>query len=107
MDTLLFQKLWMNKMNQTIAKIISIDPLDYNLNPSNFSSAPYQLEVYHTIQYPNKNVGVLNYNTGHASYKEGDIIDVTPQVIISQYKFLTNVVMNTFLKNYLRREKNR
>jgi hypothetical protein len=87
-------------MGQTISQQVSIDKLDNKLYPTDNANAPYQLEIYHTQEQPNKNIGVLNKNTQQFSYKVGDVVDVRQKILISQYILLQNIVMNKFLKNY-------
>jgi len=89
-------------MQQTIIEAVSIHNIDYRLNPSKASNAPYQLEIYHTKEQPNTNIGVLNNNTKKFSYEIGSVVDVTPKVNVSTYTFLTNIVVNSFLQNYLK-----
>ena len=87
-------------MEQKISQQVSINKLDYRLYPTDNENAPYQLEIYHTEEQPNKNIGVLNKNTNKYSYKIGDTVDVRQKVSVSQYTLLQNIVMNKFLKNY-------
>lgn len=87
-------------MKQIITERVSISMLDYKLYSTNAKNAPYQLEIYHTKEQPNKNIGVLNKNTQKFSCKIGDLVDVRPKVLVSQYLLLQNIVMNEFLKNY-------
>ena len=88
-------------MKQTITRTVSIDPVDYRLNPTDSKNAPYQLEIYRTKEHPGVNVGVLSKNTTQFSHKIGDVINVTSRVRVTKYMFLTNVVMNTVLKEYI------
>ena len=87
-------------MGQKISQQVSIDKLDHRLYPTDNANAPYQLEIYHTQEQPGKNIGVLNKNTKKFSYKVGEVVDVRPKVLVSQYLLLQNIVMNEFLKNY-------
>jgi len=89
-------------MKQTVTKTVSIHKIDYRLYSTNMLNAPFQLEIYHTKEEPGKNIGVLNNNTKKFSYKIGDIVDVAPKVNVSSSTFLTNIVMNTFLQNYMK-----
>ena len=88
-------------MQQTITETVSITPLDSRLSPTKASNAPYQLEIYHSKERPDTNIGVLNGHTMTYSYKIGDVVDVTPKVPVTNYTLLTNVVVNPFLQNYL------
>lgn len=87
-------------MEQKISQQVSIDKLDYGLYPTNNKNAPYQLEIYHTKEEPNTNIGVLNKNTNKYSYKIGDIVDVREKITLSRSLWLKNIVINEFLKNY-------
>ena len=89
-------------MKQIITERVSISMLDYKLYSTNAKNAPYQLEIYHTKEQPEKNIGVLNNNTEKYSYNIGDTVDVEDRVIVSKYLWLERIVMNSFLKKYLR-----
>ncbi|MBQ0012977.1 MAG: hypothetical protein KBS86_00170 [Proteobacteria bacterium] len=88
-------------MKQTITKTVTIIPMDNKFNIYYSKRAPYQLEVYYTEKKPTKCVGILNSNSRKFSHKVGDIIDVSTKVNINSHCYLTNVVINKFLQNYL------
>lgn len=89
-------------MKQTIYSQVSIDTIDSRIHPTTNKNAPYQLEVYHTKEQPNKNIGVLNTNTNQYSYNIGDVVDVKPEISVSPTLLLQNIIMNKFLENFLR-----
>lgn len=88
-------------MQHTIQKTVSIHPLDTRLNPCSAGSASFQLEIYHTDKSPKKNVAVLNVYNKKFSYQIGDIVDVSAKVVVNKYCWLTNIVKNAFLIDYL------
>lgn len=94
-----------NKSNlQTIKQQVSIHPLDSFLNVSkrNGPDTPYQLEIYHTDKSPTKNVGAIAKYSGKFSYQIGTQVDVRPEVVVNMGCWLTNVIMNECLTNYIR-----
>ena len=88
-------------MQHTIQKQVSIHPIDTRLNPCSAGSASFQLEIYRTDKSPEKNVAVLNVYNEKFSYKIGDTVDVSARVSINRFCWLTNVVKNAFLIDYL------
>ena len=92
-------------MLQKITTQESIHPLDSRFYPCNEESATYQLEIYHTKQLPNTNIGALNNNTGNFSFNIGDVVDVIAKVNLSNALYLTDVIRNKFLSDLNTRQK--
>lgn len=88
-------------MQHTIKKQVSIYPLDARLNPCSAGSASFQLEVYRTNEGQKKNISVLNVYNKRFSYQIGDSVDVSDKVVVNRWCWLTNVVKNAFLTDYL------
>ena len=89
-------------MKQIITEQVSITGLNYGLYSTTAKNAPYQLEIYHTKEQPKKNIAVLMDNTKRFSYNIGETVDVKESIIVSQRLWLKNIVMNSFLENFLR-----
>ncbi len=89
---------------QTITEQVSIHPLDSFLNVSkrNGPDTPYQLEIYHTDKSPTKNVGAIAKYSGEYSYQIGSTVDVRPEVVVNMSCWLTNIITNECLQNYIR-----
>lgn len=92
-------------MKHTVKEQVSIHPMDTRLNPCCASSASFQLEIYHTDKSPKKNIVVLNNYNKKFSYQIGDNVDVCAKVVVNRWCWLTNIVKNSFLFDYLSKER--
>jgi hypothetical protein len=86
---------------QTIDKQISITPLDGRFNKCLSSNSAMQLEIYYSLEQPDKKIGVISPSTGQYTFKTGARVDVTPRIIVNNYCYLTNVVRTDFLTKIL------
>ena len=91
-------------MQHRITQQVKICPLDsfLNVREHNGPDTPYQLEVYHSDKSPTKNVGAIAKYSGKFSYQIGSQVDVQPKVTVNMGWWLTNVIMNECLQNYIR-----
>ena len=92
-------------MQQTITQQVKIYPLDSFLNVCKKSkNTPYQLEVYHSDKSPTKNIGAISHYSGKYSYAIGTPVDVKPHVAVNMGCWLTNIIMNKCLQDYIREQ---
>ena len=91
-------------MQHKITQQVKICPLDSFLNVREHGDpdTPYQLEVYHSDKSPNKNIGAISHYSGTYSYAIGASVDVRPHVTVNMGCWLTNIIMNECLQNYIR-----
>ena len=92
----------MTVMQHTITQQVSIHPLDTRLFKCEKSDATYQLEIYHTNERPNKNVGAIAKYNGKFSYSIGANVDVHSRIDVNFGCWLTNCIMTECLKNYIK-----
>ena len=90
-------------MRHTITELVSIHPLNTKLWKCAKRDATYQLEIYHTNESPEKNVGAISEYNGNFSYNIGTMVDVKPRVDLNLGLWLTNCIMNDCLRNYVQR----
>ena len=91
-------------MQHRITQQVKICPLDSFLNVREHGGpdTPYQLEVSHSDKSPKKNIGAISHYSGKYSYTIGAHVDVKLQVSVNMGCWLTNIIMNQCLIDYVR-----
>ncbi|MBO7053563.1 MAG: hypothetical protein J6W27_03975 [Alphaproteobacteria bacterium] len=92
----------MTVMQHTITQQVSVHPLDMRLFKCDKRDATYQLEIYHTNESPDKNVGAIAKYNGKFSYSIGENVNVHSRIDVNLGCWLTNCIMNECLKNHIR-----
>ena len=95
-------------MKRTISKRCKIYYVDYALNllpKGTKDGAIMQLEIYHSVEAPKKNIGAFGPLTGKFTYSVGNTVNVEPEIIVDNYCMLTNVIRTDILNNYLYKQR--